>query len=234
MRLRMIVLVGICVMLGWAAAAEAAGPRVILALGNASFIDAQAILKATGAEVTQDPGKALLKDVAVLVLADVPFGSLPQPVQGGLVEYVNSGGAVLITGGAQSFGSGGYKEVAPIIPFEIRSDNDWRAVPFRSPVPLQPGHPILAGILGPGFITIGTLNDMNPRPGATEILRSPGGASSTGGASYPSPLIAELGVGAGRVVGVAFDPNRLGGWGLRDLFVRNTLDYLLTSSRLGR
>jgi hypothetical protein len=228
MRLRKIVFIGIYVMLGWAAAAEAAGPRVILALGNASFIDAQAILKATGAEVTQDPGKAPLKDVAVLVLADVPFGSLPQPVQGGLVEYVSSGGAVLITGGAQSFGSGGYQAVAPIIPFEIRSDNDWRAFPFRSPVPLQPGHPILAGILGQRFITIGTLNDMNPRPGATEILQSPGGGS------YMSPLIAELGVGAGRVVGVAFDPNRLTGWDLRDLFVRNTLDYLLASSRLGR
>ena len=228
MRLRVIVLVGIYVMLGWAAAAEAAGPRVILALGNASFIDAQAILKATGAEVTQDPGKAPLKNVAVLVLADVPFGSLPQPMQGGLVEYVNSGGAVLITGGAQSFGSGGYKAIAQIIPFEIRSDNDWRAVPFRSPVPLQPGHPILAGISGQRFFTIGTLNDMNPRPGAIEILQSPGGGS------YISPLIAELGVGAGRVVGVAFDPNRLTGWDLRDLFVRNTLDYLLTSSRLGR
>jgi hypothetical protein len=49
-----------------------------------------------------------------------------------------------------------------------------------------------------------------------------------------SPLIAELGVGAGRVVGVAFDPNGLTGWDLRDLFVRNILDYLLTSSRLGR
>ncbi|HEX7547978.1 MAG TPA: hypothetical protein VF417_03185 [Candidatus Methylomirabilis sp.] len=229
MRLRMMVLVGMCVMLGWAAAAAAAGPRVILALGNTSFIDAQAILKATGAEVTQVPGKTPLKDVAALVLADVAFGSLPQPVQGGLVEYVSSGGAVLITGGAQSFGSGGYQAVAPIIPFEIRSDNDWRAFPFRSPVPLQPGHPILAGILGQRFFTIGTLNDMNPRPGATEILQSPGG-----GGSYMSPLIAELGVGAGRVVGVAFDPNRLTGWDLRDLFVRNTLDYLLASSRLGR
>jgi uncharacterized membrane protein len=201
---------------------------VILALGNASFIDAQAILKATGAEVTQDPGKAPLKDVAVLVLADVPFASLPQPVQGGLVEYVNSGGAVLITGGAQSFGSGGYKAVASIIPFEIRSDNDWRAVPFRQPTVLQPGHPIIAGQASVTFGTIGTFNDMNPRPGAIEILQSPGGGS------YMSPLIAELGVGAGRVVGVAFDPNRLTGWDLRDLFVRNTLDYLLASSRLGR
>ena len=85
MRLRVMVLVGICVILGWAAAAAAVGPRVILALGNTSFIDAQAILKATGAEVTQVPGNTPLKDVAVLVLADVPFGSLPQAVQGGLM-----------------------------------------------------------------------------------------------------------------------------------------------------
>lgn len=228
MRLRKIVLVGIYVMLGWAAAAEAAGPRVILALGNASFIDAQAILKATGAEVTQDPGKALLKNVAVLVLADVPFGSLPQPVQGGLVEYVNSGGAVLITGGAQSFGSGGYKAVAPIIPFEIRSDNDWRAVPFRQPTVLQPGHPIISGQASVTFGTIGTFNDMNPLPGASEILQY------AGGRSYMSPLIAEVGVGAGRVVGFAFDPSRLTGWSDRDIFVQNTLNYLLASSRLGR
>ena len=225
MRLRMIALVGICVMLGWAAAAEAAGPRVILALGNVSFMDAQAILKATGAEMTQNPGKAPLKEVAVLVLADVPFGSLPQPVQGGLMEYVNSGGAVLITGGAQSFGSGGYKAVAPIIPFEIRSDGDWRAVPFRSPIPLQPGHPILAGLAG-GFITIGELNDMNPRPDANAILQ-------TGGAGYSYPLVAEMGMGAGRVLGFAFDVNRLGGWSDRGIFVQNTLNYLLASSRMG-
>jgi uncharacterized membrane protein len=226
MRLRKIVLVGIYLMLGWAAAAEAAGPRVILALGNASFIDPQAILRGTGAEVTQAPGKTPLKNVAVLVLSDISFGSLPQPVQGGLVEYVNSGGAVLITGGAQSFGSGGYKAVAQIIPFEIRSDNDWRAVPFRQPTLLQPDHPIIAGQVT--FGPIGTFNDMNPRPGAIEILRS------AGGGSYMSPLIAELGVGAGRVVGVAFDLNGLAGWDLRNLFVRNTLDYLLASSRLGR
>lgn len=228
MRLRMIVLVGICVMFGWAAAAEAAGPRVILALGNASFIDAQAILKATGAEVTQDPGKAPLKDVAVLVLADVPFGSLPQPVQGGLMEYVNSGGAVLITGGGQSFGSGGYKAVAPIIPFEIRSDNDWRAVPFRQPTILQPGHPIFAGLASVAFGTIGALNDMNPLPGASEILQY------AGGRSYMYPLIAEVGVGAGRVVGFAFEPSGLTGWSDRDLCVQRTIDYLLASSRLGR
>jgi hypothetical protein len=229
MRLRMIVLAGMCMMFGWAVAAGAAGPRVILALGNTSFIDAQAILKATGAEVTQAPGQMPLKDVAVLVLADVAFGSLPGPVQQGLVEYVNSGGAVLITGGAQSFGSGGYGTVASILPFEIRSDGDWRNIPFRSPIVVQPGHPILAGV---SFATVGAVNDMNPRPGASEILQSAGGGSA-GRGGYPYPLIAEIGVGAGRVVGIALDLKDFAGMPDRDLFVQNTLGYLLAASRAG-
>ena len=226
MRLRMVMLAGMCMMLGLAVAAGAAGPRVILALGNSSFIDAQAVLKATGAEVTSAPGRTPLKEVAVLVLADVAFGSLPGPVQQGIVEYVNSGGAVLITGGARSFGSGGYSTVASIIPFEIRSDGDWRVVRSRSPIPTQPGHPILAGLTA-GFITIGMLNDMNPRSDASAILQ-------TGGGGFINPLIAEVGLGAGRVLGFAFDVNDLGDWSDRDIFVQNTLNYLLNTSRAGR
>ena len=56
MRRRMIALAAVFLLLGWVAPAASAGPRVILALGNASFMDAQAIMKATGAEATQDPG----------------------------------------------------------------------------------------------------------------------------------------------------------------------------------
>jgi hypothetical protein len=208
---------------------------VILALGNASFIDPASVRQATGAEVSQNSGLPL-KDVAVLVLANTPFSSLPQPIQDGLVEYVGSGGALLITGGSQSFGSGGYKSVSPILPFQIRSDSDWRFISFRPPVALQPGHPILAGVT---FLTVGTVNDMNPRPGATEILQSPGGGRAAtqdgggGGGSYLYPLIAELAVGAGRVIGIAFDLNDFAGMRDRDLFVRNTLTYLLAVSRTG-
>jgi hypothetical protein len=172
----------------------------------------------------------------VLVLANTPFSSLPPSIQDGLVNFVGGGGALLITGGAQSFGSGGYKAVDPIIPFEIRSENDWRFISFRPPVPLQPGHPILAGVT---FITIGTVNDMNPRPDALEILQSPGGGAvglragggRTGGGSFLYPLIAEVGVGAGRVLGIAFDLNDLAGMRDRDLFVQNALIYLLAASR---
>jgi hypothetical protein len=173
------------------------------------------------------------------VLANTPFSSLPPSTQEDLVNFVGGGGALLITGGAQSFGSGGYKAVAPIIPFEIRSDNDWRFITFRPPVPLQSGHPILAGVT---FITVGTINDMNPRPNAVEILQSAGGgggagrtgpsrAGGGGGGGFLYPLVAEVGVGAGRVIGIAFDLNDFAGMRDRDLFVQNTLTYLLATSR---
>jgi hypothetical protein len=236
MRIRFAVAVGVCLLLGWASVALASqGARVILTLGNPSFINAGALKHATGAEVSQD-ASVPLSQVAVLVLANARLASLPQMIQERLVEYVNSGGALLITGGSQTFGSGGYQAVASIVPFQIRSDNDWRFISFRSPVALQPGHPILAGVT---FLTVGTVNDMNPRPDATEILQSPGGgraataAGGGGGGSFLYPLIAELAVGAGRVIGIAFDLNDLAGMRDRDLFVQNTLGYLLAASQAG-
>ena len=236
MRTRFVCVAGALLILGWASIAlSAQSSRVILVLGNASFINPTSVQQATGAEVKQDPGMPL-KDVAVLVLANTPFASLPQPIQDGLVDYVGAGGALLITGGAQSFGSGGYKVVEPIIPFQIRSDSDWRFISFRPPVPLQPGHPVVAGVT---FSTVGTVNDMNPRPGAVEILQSSGGGRAAGpggvvgGGSYLYPLIAEVGVGSGRVIGIAFDLNDFAGMRDRDLLLQNTLTYLLAASRMG-
>jgi hypothetical protein len=241
MRTRLACVAGVLFLVCWASVALSAQPsRVILVLGNASFINPTSVQQATGAEVSQDPG-TLLTDVAVLVLANTPFSSLPQSIQDGLADYVGAGGAVLITGGPQSFGSGGYKAVAPIIPFQMRSDSDWRFIAFRPPIALQPGHPILAGV---SFITVGTVNDMNPRPDATEILQSAGGGTAGslatprgggggGGGTYIYPLICELAVGAGRVIGIAFDLNDFAGMRDRDLFVQNTLTYLLAASRMG-
>jgi hypothetical protein len=236
MRTRLATVAGVLLILAWASLGLAGqSSRVILVLGDASFIDASSVQQATGAEVSRDSSRPL-KDVAVLVLANTPLPSVPQSIQDGLVDYVGAGGTLLITGGSQSFGSGGYKAVSSIVPFEIRSDNDWRFISFRPPVPVQPGHPILAGVT---FLTVGTVNDMNPRRDATEILQSPGGgrapdaSGAAGGGSYLYPLIAELGVGAGRVIGIAFDLNAFGGMRDRDLFIQNTLTYLLTASRMG-
>jgi len=228
--------------------AEAQSARMILALGSTGFLDPRSIQAATGAEVKATLGTFKLKDFSVIVLANIAFSALPDPIQQGLVQYVSAGGAVLITGGSQSFGGGGYQAVASILPFQIRSAADWRFTPFRSPVPIQPGHPILAGVT---FITVGNLNDMNPRADATEILQAAGGGSAagrvtggtgaggvpgtgaSGGGSYPYPLIAELSVDAGRVIGIALDLNEFAGMPDRDLFVKNTIGYLLNASRIG-
>ena len=223
------------------AAAQAPRPSspMILALGSPGWLNASDIQAATGAVVKPDMGQFQLKDFAVIVLANVAFAGLPGPVQQGLVEYVNNGGAVLITGGSQAFGSGGYQAIGSIIPFQIRTNSDWRPIPFRPPVPIQPGHPILVGVT---FLTVGAVNDMNPRPDASEILQTAGGGSaagraaggSGGGGFFPLPLIAEVGAGAGRVIGIAADLNDFAGMRDRDLFVRNTVGYLLRASRMGR
>ena len=205
--------------------AAAQSPRMILALGSTGFLDAKSIEAATGAVVKFDMEKSQPKNFSVVVLANVAFPALPGPLQQGLAQYVNDGGAVLITGGSQSFGSGGYQSIASIIPFQIRSAGDWRFTSFRAPVPLQPGHPVVAGV---SFGPIGSLNDMNPRGDATEILQSAGGG--VGGFRYP--LIAEVAVGAGRVLGFAFDMNELAGMRDRDVFIRNTMTYLLSASRI--
>lgn len=215
--------------LGWAAVAHAGQPaRAILVLGQAAYINDASVQEATGAAISRNPAMPL-KNAAVVVIANTAWGTLPQPIQDGLTDYVTSGGSVLITGGPQSFGSGGYSAVAPIIPFQIRADSDWRFISFRFPVPLQAGHPIISGV---NFIAIGGVNDMNPRPDATEILQAAGGGRAGGGGGFPSPLIAELAVGSGRVIGIAFDLNDLGGMRDRDLFVQNTLLYLLAASRV--
>ena len=220
----------LCLAVGWSSPLQAAQTApMILALGNTGFLNASTIQATTGAEVKTDLEKSKLSDFAANLLANVAYSSLPEAVQQGLVENVTAGGALLLTGGPQGFGSGGYQAVAPILPFQIRSGSDWRQTPFRSPVPLQPGHPILAGV---EFITVGAVNDMNPRPGATEILQAAGGGAA-GGGMYPYPLVCEIRVGAGLVLGIAFDLNEFSGMRDRDRFLQNTMTYLLSVSRLG-
>jgi hypothetical protein len=226
MRRCAILVLALGLLVGWGTSAAAQTPRKILVLGSAGFLNAAAVQAATGAAVVYDLGTVKqLKDVAVIVIANQAYASLPAAVQAGLEEYVAAGGALWLTGGAQAFGSGGYRQVPGLLPFQIRADSDWRSVPFRMPVTVQPGHPALQGV---SFLSAGALNDMNPRPGATEILQT------SGGGSYAYPLIAEIGVGAGRVLGVALDLNDFAGMPDRDRFVQNSLAYLLNASRLGR
>ena len=233
---RRVLVFALLLALGWATGAGQA-PRMILTLGSTSWLNSGDIQAATGALVKKDLEQYTLKDFRVVVLGNIAFGSLPGVVQQGLVDYVGGGGTLLITGGSQSFGSGGYQAVPPIIPFEVRAENDWRAIPFRPPIVLQPGHPIMAGVT---FITVGAVNDMNPRGGALEIMQAAGGGSAAGrvtgrgGGSFQYPLIAEVGVGTGRVIGVAMDLNDFPGMPDLPLFVRNTMVYLASVSQAGQ
>ncbi|MGH7381479.1 MAG: hypothetical protein ACREKR_04525 [Candidatus Methylomirabilales bacterium] len=226
------VIVGLYLSLHPAAAGAA---KLILALGDDSYIPSDAV---QGAEVKKELGEYELVEFAVVILSNVSYGGLPAAVQGGLSEYLSRGGSLLITGGPNAYGSGGYRAMADILPFEIRAEQDWRAAPFKPVIPLQPAHPILQGVT---FRTVGNFNDLNPGPGAVEIARYAGGSvgrgiggGPVGGAVYQSPLIAERRVGQGAVVGVAFDLGQeaRSGWADGSRFVRNLLTYLVALSPL--
>jgi len=201
-------------------------PKLILSLGRDGYLPEAAVEAATGAEVRRELGEFQLTEFSLVILSNIGFGSLPPQVQDGLVEFVNKGGALLITGGTHSFGSGGYNPIAPLLPFTIRAANDWTFKAFRAPVPLQAGHPAIAGVT---FPPIGGFNDMNPKPGAVEILQYAGG----GRAGFLAPLIAEQQVGSGLVMGIAFDPNELTSWPDRHRFIVGVVQYLMKNSKLG-
>ncbi|MBI5166920.1 MAG: hypothetical protein HY998_04155 [candidate division NC10 bacterium] len=205
--------------------AWASAPKVILSLGNDTYIPREEVERATGAIVQGELKGLKLTEVSVVILSDISYASLPPEVQSGLVEFVEKGGSLLITGGSQSFGSGGYREtdLAALLPL-TPLPGDWRIHPFAAPVPLQPGHPALAEI---GLPVVANFNDTNPAPGATVI------------AQYPRrglpPLMAEKGTRAGTVFAIALDLAELsrGGWPDESKFVLNLLTYLLGRSRLG-
>jgi hypothetical protein len=228
------VLVGISLSL-LPASAEAS--KLILVLGDDSYIPSDAV---QGAEVKKELGEYELLEFAVVILSNVSYGGLPAAVQGGLSEYLSRGGSLLIAGGPSAYGSGGYRAMADILPFEIRAEQDWTARPFKPVIPLQPGHPILEGVT---FRTVGNFNDLNPKPGAVEIAQYAGGGLGRGvgggpggliGGTFQSPLIAERRVGQGTVVGVAFDLGQevRSGWADGTRFVQNLLNYLAVLSPL--
>lgn len=205
--------------------AWAEAPKVILSLGNDSYIPREEVERATGAVVQGELKDLKLTEVSVVILSNIPYSSLPPNVQKGLVEFLEKGGSLLITGGSQSFGSGGYMgtDLAPLLPL-TPLPGDWKIHPFGAAVPLQPDHPALSGVTLP---VVANFNDTNPSPGASVITQYPR-------RGLP-PLMAEKGSGAGTVFAVAFDLAELsgGGWPDENKFVLNLLTYLLGRSRLG-
>lgn len=213
--------------------------KLMLVQGDDSYIPAEAVKAWTGAEIKKEIGRHDLLEFSLVILSNIPYGALPDRVQELLFEYVSQGGSLLITGGPNSYGSGGYKAVSTLIPFEIRTDVDWVSGPFRPIIPVQPNHPILGGVT---FRTVGTFNDLNPKTsGVVEIAQYAGGGGRPVGplgerigAKYPSPLIAERQVGQGTVLGIAFDLGReiRTGWPDGLQFTQNVITYLVNRSSL--
>ncbi len=200
--------------------------KLVLVLGPAQAVVWPAVVAAGGVPIGE-LGSRPLSDVSVIVLGNLAYRAIPDPVASQLRAFVTFGGALMITGGGSSFGSGGYEVIQDVVPFAIRAPNDFVAMPFRSPMRIDPNHP---AIVGGSYATIGTFNDMNPKPGTLEILRYPGGLSGVG---PQAPLMAEERIGRGLVLGVAFDlaeviPLSPEGQEL----MKNTMQYLMSQSAI--
>ena len=218
------------------------GP-MILSLGEDSYITCSELESRTGAVVKREAGDAPLTDFSLLVLSNVSYTSLPEGVRDGLRGYLEQGGAMLITGGKQSYGSGGYAdtELADLLPLRPSRD-DWLPHPFGPTLILQPGHPILKGIEIP---TMAFFNELDLNGGAVEIAQyrkaskagivgggDPGGGQIQGGGRRPMPLIAERRSDAGTILAVALDLTLTGEWKDRGRFAQNCVEYLLQQSRI--
>ncbi len=217
--------------------------RLILSLGDDSYITWSEVESRTGGVVNREIGEWSLTDFSVLVLSNISYTSLPEGLRDRLGEYLAHGGSLLVTGGKQSYGSGGYAgtELADLLPLRPSRD-DWLPHPFGPTLILQPGHPILKGIEIP---TMAFFNELDLNGGAVEIAeyrkaskagivggRDPGGGEVQGGGRRPMPLIAERSVGDGTILAVALDMMLTGDWRDRDRFAQNCVEYLLQRSRI--
>lgn len=222
-------LVVVCLLTGSAAARGSQDP-LVLVLGDSSSWDEGVVRSAAGAKLLTDLGEYGVQEVALIVLANIPYNQIPSRVRNGLPEHLRAGGSLLVTGGPSAFGSGGYRPINELLPFEIRVDQDWRAVPFKPVLYITPNHPILSGV---AFPTVGGFNDLNPQPQGMEIIRYAGGKTASG-ARYPAPLIGERSVGQGTVLAITLNLADLlsSGWGDGSRFLENTVRYLVDRSPL--
>lgn len=218
------------------------GGPAILSLGDDSYVNWSAVESRTGAVVRRELGDSPLAGFSVVVLSNVSYDSLPETVRDGLADYLARGGSLLVSGGKQAYGSGGYAgtALADLLPLKPSRD-DWLPHPFGPTFILQPDHPILGGVVIP---TMAFFNELDLNSGAQEIAQyrkgskaafagggNPGGGVIEGGGRRPMPLIAERSVGSGTILAIALDMTLTGDWKDRDRFAQNCVEYLLQRSR---
>lgn len=232
-------------LLGWALISPpnllADRKPMILSFGDDSYIPWSDVESRTGVVVSRELGETPLEGFAVVVLSNVGHDTLPDAVRNGLSDYLSRGGSVLLTGGKQSFGSGGYAGTAigNLLPLKPSRD-DWLPHPFGPTLIFQPGHPILSDVVIP---TMAFFNELDLNAGALEIAqyrkaskaafaggKNPKSREIAGGGRRPMPLIAEQSVGAGTILAIALDMALTGDWKDRDRFAQNCVEHLLQRS----
>jgi hypothetical protein len=93
----------------WWCSAAAEPTKLVLALGDNSYVPTEAVM---GAQVANELGDRDLMEFAVVILSNIPYNQLPGAVQERLTEFLDQGGSLLITGGPNAYGSGGYQSRA--------------------------------------------------------------------------------------------------------------------------
>lgn len=222
------------------------GGPMILSLGDDSYVAWSEVESKTNAVVRRELGDSPLAAFSVVVLSNVSYDNLPEAVRDGLADYLTLGGSLLVSGGKQSYGSGGYAgtALADLLPLKPSRD-DFGYNPYGPTLLLQPMHPILQGVALP---PMGYFNELELNSGAVEIAqyrkkskaaftggRDPGGGEVGGGGRRPMPLIAEKSLGQGTILAIAIDmalPMDKDVWKDRERFAQNCVGYLLQRSRI--
>ena len=206
--------------------AQAEGP-LILSLGEDSYLPKSVIEASTGAKFIDGLGSAKLGEVQLVILSNIDYASLPDPLRDGLVGYLQNGGALLITGGTRSFGSGGYgnSNLAGMLPFQIMHPRDWQPSRMGNIVPIDKSHPVFSGMDFLKTPLINQFNNLGWQPGAHGIAMF---------AKFDQqPLLAERNVGAGFIFGIAFNMAETGSvWPQENRFCLNLIRHLLQKSAI--
>lgn len=153
--------------------------------------------------------KKLLAPFRCVVLSGCPSDSLPPQAHVALLDFVSNGGVLVLLGGPDAFGHGGWAgtALAPLFPWELSpSEAPYRMV--SAPVELSPfgrAHDVFRNLsdrfeAGAGQLRIDGYNTPGPlKPGAqalAELPRESGGRTA---------LIALSHYGRGQVLGIASD-----------------------------
>ena len=110
----------------------------------------------------------------IVILAGIPSEALTRQEQRMLVDFVASGGGLLVVGGPLCFGPGRYgeSELARVLPVEVATggENDFEAVNAR--LESVTAHPVTAGIPVKGMLRASFVHRVTRRPEAEVLLRA--------------------------------------------------------------